>query len=91
MRMSTYIRIDTESHAGNLVLCCSQFVDDFQFWNRLNVKTKNVIIQSQIDFLVCFSYSSIYNLASRESGLDGSLDIAAAYAVSSQTAFTNDA
>ena len=83
MCMSTYIRIDTESYAGNLVLCCSQFVDDFQFWNRLNVKTKNVIIQSQIDFLVCFSYSSIYNFAGRETGFDSCLDFTSAHAIGS--------
>ena len=44
-------------------------------------EAENIIVQSQIDFLVCFSYSGIYNLASRETGFDGRLDFSSTHAI----------
>ena len=89
--MCAYIRIDTESYTGNLVLGGGQFIDDLQLGNRFNIEAEDIVVQSQVNLPVCLSDSGIYNLAGRNTCLDGRLDFAAAHTIGAQSAFTDDA
>ena len=48
------IRIDTESDISDLILSGSQFVDDFQFGDRLYIETEDAIFQSEVDLPIRF-------------------------------------
>ena len=43
--VGSYIRVDTESHIRYLAFGCCQFIDYFQFGNRLHIETKNVVVE----------------------------------------------
>ena len=89
MCMRTHVGIDTESHTGNLALAGGKFVDDFKLGNALYVETKDVLVQTEIDFPITFSYSCINNLVCRKAHVKGSLDFSATHAVCTQTCLTN--
>ena len=54
VRMRPDIRIDTESDISDLILSGSQFVDDFQFGDRLYIETEDAIFQSEVDLPIRF-------------------------------------
>ena len=58
VRMRPDIRIDTESDISDLILSGSQFVDDFQFGDRLYIETEDAIFQSEVDLPIRFPDSS---------------------------------
>ena len=82
MGMGTNIRIKAEGDTCNLALGGCQFIDDFQFWNTLNIEAENVIVESGIDLPVAFAYTSIDDFPCRESTLDGGLDFTTTNTVS---------
>ena len=88
--MCTYIRIDTESHSCNFAFGCCKFVDDFKFRNRFYIEAENIVVQSEINFPVCFTYSCIYYLAWRKSSFDSRFDFSAAYTVGTKSAFADN-
>ena len=90
MRMCSYIRIDAESDISNLILCRSQFIDDFQFGNRLYIETEDAILQSEVDLPVCFTDSGKNNLIGRKPGTDSGTYFSTAHAVGSHSAFTDN-
>ena len=90
MGMRTDIGVDAESNVGYFALGSGQFVDDFQFRNRLDVETENIVIESQVDLPISFAYTGKDDLPGRKTGFDGSTDFTSADTVGTQSAFADD-
>ena len=90
MCMCADIGIDTESNISNLILSGSQFIDYFQFGDRLDIETEDAILQSEIDFPICFADSCENNFIGRESGTDSGTDFSAAHTIGSHSALTDN-
>ena len=90
VRMRPDIRIDTESDISDLILSGSQFVDDFQFGDRLYIETEDAIFQSEVDLPIRFPDSGKNDFIGRESGTDSGTDFSATHAVCSHSAFTDN-
>ena len=90
MSMCANVGVQTECYACRLSLCCSQFVDDLQFGYALYVETEDVVVQTEVDFPVGLTHTSIDNLVGGESGIDDGLYLASADAVGSQSRLADD-
>lgn len=90
MGMCIYIWIDMESYMGCFVFGGSQFVNDFQFGYGFYVEVENIIIQIQINFLVCFVYISIDYFVCWEFGFNGCVDFFVIYIVGFQIVFVDN-
>ena len=62
VRMCTDVWIQTECHASDLVLGCSQFIDDLQLRNALHIEAEDIIVKSQIDFPIRLADTGIHDL-----------------------------
>ena len=88
--MCAYIRIDTKSNISHLILSSGQFIDYFQFGNRLYIETEDAVLQPEIDFPVCFTYSCKNNFIGRKSCTDSGTNFSTAHTVGSHSALTDD-
>ena len=88
--MCAYIRIDTESNISHLILSSSQFIDYFQFGNRLYIETEDAVLQPEVNFPVCFTYSCKNNFIGRKSCTDSGTNFSTAHTVGSHSALTDD-
>ena len=91
MCMCPYVRIQTERHACHFPFGACQFVNHFQFRDALHIKAEDVVVESEIDLPVGLAHTCIDNLACGEACLDGSLNLATADAIDTQTCFADDA
>src|SRR5574344_1066106 len=71
MRVRTYIRINAERHRSCLVHLTCYLIDHFQFCYTLDIKTENVLFQSQLDFPVTLADTRIYDFARWETCVGG--------------------
>ena len=81
--MRTHIGVQTEGDTGHLSFLSCQFVDNLQLGYALNIKTEDIIIESEIDFPISFANTGIYNLRSGETSLDRGFYLATAHTVGS--------
>ena len=83
MSMSAHIRVDAEANLSYLILFFCKFVNNLKFRNALYIEAEDALLQTEIDFPITLAYTCIYNLAGRETCLDGSLNLSSAHAVGS--------
>src|SRR5215217_7513721 len=87
VRMRVDIGIDPYSYACCLSFSDSQLINYFKFLNRLYIKTKNILIQCAINFLIRFTYSSKYHLAPIKAKFNCFIYFAKAYTVGTEACF----
>ena len=90
MSMSAHIRVDAEANLSYLILFSCKFIDNLKFWDALYIEAEDAFLQTEIDFPITLAYTCIYNLAGRETCLDGCLNLSSAHAVGSQSCLTDD-
>ncbi len=90
MRMCVYFRIDTEGDRGYFILGGSQFIQNLKFGSRFYVKAENIVVQSQVDFPVCFAYTGVNDFAGGETRIECRLYFATAHTVSTQAVFCDN-
>ncbi len=83
--MGIYIGIDTQGNRSCFTFGGSQLINNFHFGNRLNIKTKNVLIQRKIDLPVGFSNSGKNYFFFRKSCFNGSIYFTSAHTIGPQT------
>ena len=83
MSMSAHIRVDAEANLSYLILFFCKFIDNLKFWDALYIEAEDAFLQTEIDFPITLAYTCIYNLAGRETCLDGCLNLSSAHAVGS--------
>ena len=88
--MGTYVWVNAEANLCNLVLLLGELIDNLQLWDALHIEAEDALLQSEIDFPIALAYTSIHNLASRETCVDGSLNFTSAHTVGAQASLADD-
>ena len=91
MGVGTNVGVKAEGHTCCFPFSDSQFIDDLQFGNTLNIEAEDIVVESEIDFPVSLSNTGIHYFRCRKTCTQAGLYLSTAHAVCTKFILANHA